>query len=136
MAVARHHLAAQSAIAVVYPHVNGIGGDSFWLLVPPSGKPVAIDACGAAAGVATIEAYRSRGHTSIPVHGPLAANTVAGTIGGWLEAQRLATDLGGVHTVLAGRLTGGFGPHHTKHRRQQAAEIPAPTFHRQTGDPR
>ncbi len=55
MAVAPHHLASQSAlavlreggsaieamvaaaatIAVVYPHMNGLGGDGFWLIVPP-----------------------------------------------------------------------------------------------------
>jgi gamma-glutamyltranspeptidase/glutathione hydrolase len=119
MAVAPHHLAAQSAlavmrdggnaieamiaaaatIAVVYPHMNGIGGDSFWLVVPPEGEPIAIDACGAAAGAATIDAYRSRGLAAIPVRGPLAANTVAGTIGGWNEAQRLATELGGTQST-------------------------------------
>ncbi|MBC7625202.1 MAG: gamma-glutamyltransferase family protein [Aeromicrobium sp.] len=119
MAVAPHHLAAQSAlavmrdggnaieamiaaaatIAVVYPHMNGIGGDSFWLVVPPEGEPSAIDACGAAARAATIEAYRSRGHIAIPIRGPLAANTVAGTIGGWHEAQRLAAERGGVQST-------------------------------------
>jgi gamma-glutamyltranspeptidase len=68
MAVAPHHLASQSAlailreggsaieamvaaaatIAVVYPHMNGLGGDGFWLIVPPGGEPIAIDASGAA----------------------------------------------------------------------------------------
>ncbi len=115
MAVAPHHLASQSAlvvmreggnaieamiaaaatIAVVYPHMNGIGGDSFWLIVPKEGAPIAIDACGAAAGAATIAAYHSRGLKSIPTRGPLAANTVAGTISGWAEAQTLAQELGG-----------------------------------------
>ena len=67
MAVAPHHLASQSAlavlreggsaieamvaaaatVAVVYPHMNGLGGDGFWLIVPPEGEPVAIDASGA-----------------------------------------------------------------------------------------
>jgi gamma-glutamyltranspeptidase len=115
IAVAPHHLAAQSAlavmrdggnaieamvaaaasIAVVYPHMNGIGGDSFWLIVPPAGAPVAIDACGQAAQAATIDAYRSRGLSAIPVRGPLAANTVAGTIGGWQTALEVAAELGG-----------------------------------------
>lgn len=117
MAVAPHHLAAQSAlavmreggnaieamiaaastIAVVYPHMNGIGGDSFWLIVPPEGQgePIAIDACGPAAQAATIEAYRARGLSAIPTRGPLAANTVAGTIGGWKLALEIAADMGG-----------------------------------------
>ncbi|MEB0135199.1 gamma-glutamyltransferase family protein [Actimicrobium sp. CCC2.4] len=115
IAVAPHHLAAQSAlavmrdggnaieamvaaaatIAVVYPHMNGIGGDSFWVIVPPVGEPIAIDACGQAALAATIEAYRSRGLAAIPIRGPLAANTVAGTIGGWNAALEVAAELGG-----------------------------------------
>lgn len=115
MAVAPHHLASQSALAVmrdggnaieamvaaaatiatVYPHMNGIGGDSFWLVVPPDGAPIAIDACGPAAGNATIDAYRQRGLDGIPVRGPLAANTVAGTIGGWHQSLALAAQLGG-----------------------------------------
>ena len=115
IAVAPHHLAAQSAlavmrdggnaieamvaaaatIAVVYPHMNGIGGDSFWVIVPPVGEPIAIDACGQAALAATIEAYRSRGLSAIPIRGPLAANTVAGTIGGWNAALEVAAEMGG-----------------------------------------
>lgn len=113
IAVAPHHLAAQSAlavmreggnaieamvaaaatIAVVYPHMNGIGGDSFWVIVPPEGAPVAIDACGPAAGSATIDAYLARGLTAIPMRGPLAANTVAGTVGGWDKALEVAATL-------------------------------------------
>jgi gamma-glutamyltranspeptidase len=115
MAVAPHHLASQSALAVmreggnaieamiaaaatiatVYPHMNGIGGDSFWLVLPPGGAPIAIDACGPAARAATIDAYRQRGLGAIPLRGPLAANTVAGTIGGWQAALELAAERGG-----------------------------------------
>ena len=77
MAVAPHHLASQSAlavlreggsaieamvaaaatIAVVYPHMNGLGGDGFWLIVPPEGEPIAIDASSAVGSLATPEAY-------------------------------------------------------------------------------
>ena len=66
MAVAPHALASQSALAVLrdggnaieamvagaatisvaYPHMHGIGGDAFWLIVPPHAAPVAIDAAG------------------------------------------------------------------------------------------
>ena len=119
MAVAPHHLAAQSAlavmrdggnaieamiaaaatIAVVYPHMNGIGGDGFWLIVPPAGAPVAIDACGPAAQAASIDFYQAQGKKTIPLRGPLAANTVAGTVGGWDVAHQLAAESGGTMSV-------------------------------------
>jgi gamma-glutamyltranspeptidase/glutathione hydrolase len=116
MAVAPHALAAQSAlavlrqsgnaveamiaaaatIAVVYPHMNSIGGDSFWLVHVPGREPVGIDACGAAARAASIGWYAERGVTgSIPFRGGIAANTVAGTISGWALAETLARELGG-----------------------------------------
>jgi gamma-glutamyltranspeptidase/glutathione hydrolase len=106
MATAPHHLAASSAagvlreggnaieamvaaaatIAVVYPHMNAIGGDGFWLISEPGREPVAIDACGGAAALASIDFYAARGHAAIPSRGPLAANTVAGAVSGWQEA--------------------------------------------------
>ena len=46
-------VAAAATIAVVYPHMNGLGGDGFWLIVPPGGEPIAIDASGAAGSLAT-----------------------------------------------------------------------------------
>ena len=119
MVVAPHHLAAQAglgvlrdggnaieamvaaaaAIAVVYPHMNAIGGDGFWLACEPGAEPIAIDACGAAAARATPEWYRSRGYDAIPSRGPLAANTVAGTVSGWEAALAVGRRWGGTHTL-------------------------------------
>ncbi|MDV5139333.1 gamma-glutamyltransferase [Chimaeribacter arupi] len=118
MAVTPHHLASQSAlavlrdggnaieamvaaaasIAVVYPHMNGLGGDGFWLIVPPQGDPVAIDASGAAGSLATPERYA--GQACIPHRGPGAALTVAGTVGGWHEALQVSRELGGEQLPL------------------------------------
>ncbi|MFP5301024.1 gamma-glutamyltransferase family protein [Cobetia sp. SIMBA_158] len=124
---APHHLAAQAGrdilrdggnaieamvamaatIAVVYPHMNGIGGDGFWLIKRPGLAPLAIDACGPAAGLASREFYAEHGHgyaadsdgatplangSSIPTRGPLSALTVAGTIGGWQEAMAFSAE--------------------------------------------
>jgi oxamate amidohydrolase len=111
MAVAPHSLAAQSAlavlreggnaveamiaaaatIAIVYPHMNSIGGDAFWLVHVPGEAPRAIDACGAAAGMASIDFYRERKLDSIPFRGGVAANTVAGTLSGWKLAHDFST---------------------------------------------
>jgi gamma-glutamyltranspeptidase/glutathione hydrolase len=116
MAAAPHALAAQSAlavlreggnaieamvaaaatIAVVYPHMNSIGGDSFWLVHVPGRAPRGIDACGAAARAADAGWYAQRGiRGAIPFRGGVAANTVAGTISGWDAAMSLAREAGG-----------------------------------------
>ena len=75
-------MAAMAAtIAVVYPHMNGIGGDGFWLVREPGGRVRGIEACGPAGSLATVARYRSQGHETIPSRGPDAALTVAGAIG-------------------------------------------------------
>jgi gamma-glutamyltranspeptidase len=84
-------VAAAATIAVVYPHMNSIGGDAFWLISEPGKPPIGIDACGRAARLATPAFYRERGNSTIPSRGPLAANTVAGAVSGW----QAALDLGG-----------------------------------------
>lgn len=83
-------VAAAAAIAVVYPHMNGIGGDAFWLVHEPGKPPRAIDACGAAGRKVDAAYYRERGVSAIPMRGPLAANTCAGTVGGWKLALELS----------------------------------------------
>ncbi|HEY0269526.1 MAG TPA: gamma-glutamyltransferase [Sphingomonas sp.] len=110
MVTAPHHLAAQAGrdvladggtaveacvavaacLAVVYPHMTAIGGDGFWLIAEPDGRTHAIDACGGAAATADLSLYA--GLDAVPWRGPLAANTVAGTISGWEAA--LAGDAG------------------------------------------
>jgi gamma-glutamyltranspeptidase/glutathione hydrolase len=79
-------VAAAATIAVVYPHMNSIGGDAFWLIGRPGQAPIGIDACGRSAGLAAPTWYLERGHESIPSRGPLAANTVAGAVSGWQAA--------------------------------------------------
>ena len=124
MAVAPHALAAQSAldvlreggnaieatiaaaatIAVVYPHMNSIGGDSFWLMHVPGHAPGAIDACGAAAarGLDRLVSPPRRRASAIPFRGGLAANTVAGTVSGWgARARAVAPRAARAHAVRA-----------------------------------
>lgn len=112
MVVTPHHLATQSAlailreggtameamvaaaatIAVVYPHMNSIGGDGFWLIIPPDGDPVVIEACGVSGGLVKPDLYT--GLKSIPYTGPKSAITVAGTVGGWNEALNYVSNCG------------------------------------------
>ncbi|MDB5542605.1 MAG: gamma-glutamyltransferase family protein, partial [Devosia sp.] len=82
-------VAAAAAIAVVYPQMNGIGGDAFWLIQRPGQAPVGISGAGRAARLATTDWYRERGHTEIPVRGPDATLLVPGAIASWQLALEL-----------------------------------------------
>ena len=115
MAVAPHSLAAQSAlavlreggnaveamiaaaatIAVVYPHMNGIGGDGFWTIAVPGQPPVGIEAAGPASRAVSRAFYQDLGLRAIPTRGPLSANTVAATVSGWDVAHAYARTIGG-----------------------------------------
>lgn len=89
-------VAAAATIAVVYPHMNGLGGDNFWLISERGKPPLGIDACGASAGLASRGYYAEHGHTGfIPSRGPLAALTVAGAVSGWQKALEISTAWGG-----------------------------------------
>lgn len=92
-------IAAAATIAVVYPHMNAVGGDGFWLIAPPGGEPIGIEACGFTGAAVTPDLYKNAGLSTIPFRGPMAANTVAGTIGGWGEAHALSGRMGGRHSL-------------------------------------
>ncbi len=79
-------IAAASTIAVVYPHMNSLGGDNFWIIHEPGADPVAIDACGGVGSQVDLQYYKSRGLAAIPGRGPDAAVTVAGAVSGWQSA--------------------------------------------------
>ncbi|MFT4267255.1 MAG: gamma-glutamyltransferase [Xenophilus sp.] len=89
-------VAAAATIAVVYPHMNSIGGDGFWLIARAGEAPRGLEGCGAAAAAATIARYRETDHAKIPFRGGMAACTVAGTISGWDAALHYSREaLGG-----------------------------------------
>ncbi len=88
-------VACAATAAVVCPHMNGIGGDNFWLVRPPGQAPVGIDASGAAGRLVEPNLYSEHGLDKIPTRGPLVVNTVAGAVGGWDAALSLARELGG-----------------------------------------
>ena len=88
-------VAMAAVIAVVYPHMNQIGGDGFWLVREPSGRLRALMAAGVAGSRAAPELYREAGLDTIPSRGPLAALTVPGAVAGWALALEAAGALGG-----------------------------------------
>ncbi|KAJ57185.1 gamma-glutamyltransferase [Actibacterium mucosum KCTC 23349] len=78
---------AAATIAVVYPHMNGLGGDAFWTIKRRGEAPVTIAGCGGAGAKATRHWYAERGITdALPARGPLAAVTVPGAVGTWQMA--------------------------------------------------
>lgn len=81
-------VAASASIAVEYPHMNGLGGDGFWLISEPGKAPIAIDACGKSARGATASLFPPG--SSIPDRGPNAALTMAGAVSGWQKALSLS----------------------------------------------
>lgn len=122
MVVSSHHLAAQAGlrvlrqggnaieamiaaaatISVVYPHMNGLGGDGFWLIAEPGDPaPAAILGVGRAGRAVDAGLYRARGLAAIPTRGPLAANTVAGTVSSWAAAHAIARRWGGTLPLAA-----------------------------------
>src|SRR5437868_8528667 len=88
-------VAMAATIAAVYPHMNHVGGDGFWLVREPSGRVRAIMGAGPAGAKATPAHYREHGYDEIPPRGPLAALTVPGAVSGWTLALQAAEAYGG-----------------------------------------
>ena len=92
-------VATAAALAVVYPHMTGLGGDAFWLLAGPGEPVTAID--GAGATPAQLPLGRYAGLQAIPHRGPLAANTVAGAVSAWAAALAASGERWGGRLPLA-----------------------------------
>jgi gamma-glutamyltranspeptidase/glutathione hydrolase len=88
-------VAMAATIAAVYPHMNHVGGDGFWLVREPSGRVIAIMGAGPAGALARRELYREHGHDAIPSRGPLAALTAPAAVAGWIMALEAAKARGG-----------------------------------------
>jgi gamma-glutamyltranspeptidase/glutathione hydrolase len=85
-------IAAAATIAVVYPHMNGVGGDNVWLIFDGArGVLMALNAAGRSAATADLAAYARFGG-AIPTRGGAAALTVPGTVSGWWQAHAYSRD--------------------------------------------
>ena len=92
-------VAAAASIAVEYPHMNGLGGDGFWLISEPGKAPIGIDASGVAAQGATPNFYKD--FDAIPSRGGKSALTMAGAVAGWSEALKISKEWQGGKDGLA-----------------------------------
>ena len=88
-------IAMAASIAAVYPHMNHVGGDGFWLIRERSGRVRALTGAGRAGSKATPRFYRDAGYDEIPTRGALAALTVPGAAAGWMLALDAAAAQGG-----------------------------------------
>ena len=94
-------IAAAATIAVVYPHMNGIGGDNVWLIYDAArGQLRGLNAAGRAAAASDRERYLTCFGPAIPVRGGVAALTVPGTVSGWAAAHAYSRD--GMHSRSRG----------------------------------
>jgi gamma-glutamyltranspeptidase len=86
-------IAAASTVAVVYPHMNGAGGDNVWLIHDGRrGELLGLIAAGRSAAAVDADQYRARYGASMPTRGGAAALTVPGAVSGWWEAHRFSRE--------------------------------------------
>jgi gamma-glutamyltranspeptidase len=88
-------LATAATLCVVYPHMTGLGGDSFWLIAEPNAAPLTIDGAGRTGANVTAALYADLGLHQVPWRGALAANTVAGAVSAWDAAWAVSRQWGG-----------------------------------------
>lgn len=75
-------IAASAVLAVVEPHMTGIGGDCFVILAEPDGSVHGLNGSGRSAAGAQSGWYREQGFSKVPSHGPHSI-TVPGAIKAW-----------------------------------------------------
>lgn len=84
-------IAASATLTVVEPHMTGIGGDCFAILVEPDGAVHGLNGSGRAPAAADSGWFRERGITAMPQTGALSV-TVPGSVIAWQTlAQRFGT---------------------------------------------
>ncbi|MCM3783759.1 gamma-glutamyltransferase [Neobacillus mesonae] len=82
-------IAVSAALAVVYPHMTGLGGDAFFLMYnAESGQLTGYNGSGRSAGMLTREMFESMSLNSIPKRGVLSALTVPGMVDTWWEVSQ------------------------------------------------
>lgn len=82
-------IAANAVLGVVYPQMNGIGGDLFMLIYSAKDKKVyALNACGRSPYAMTREYFAQKGLEKIPVQASMLPVSVPGAVDGWDKALK------------------------------------------------
>ncbi|MGH7401134.1 MAG: gamma-glutamyltransferase family protein [Candidatus Rokuibacteriota bacterium] len=121
-------IAAAATIAVVYPHMNGVGGDNVWLIYDARGQALrALCAVGRAARAATIDWYAARGITSaIPSRGGPAALTTPAAMDGWWQAHEYSRGVMGSPVGWTALLADAIGYAREGFQASDGQRIPPP----------
>ncbi len=77
-------VAAAAVMAVVGPHLCGLGGDVLAMVSEPGRDPVALLSIGRAGSGVDPAALRASGHDTMPLRGDLSSAPVPGAVDGWL----------------------------------------------------
>jgi gamma-glutamyltranspeptidase len=77
--------ATAAALAVIYPHLTGLGGDAFWLIHDAATRTVRyLDGRGRAAASPNTDWFAQRGHAEVPFRGMLPRHADHARRGGQL----------------------------------------------------
>jgi gamma-glutamyltranspeptidase/glutathione hydrolase len=77
-------LSAAAVMAVVAPHMCGLGGDMFAIVKPHDAPPMALNGSGRAGSGANPERLRSAGLSAMPFRNHVGSVTVPGCVAGWI----------------------------------------------------
>jgi gamma-glutamyltranspeptidase/glutathione hydrolase len=93
-------VATGTAMAVVGPHLCGLGGDVLAVVAPPGSPPEALLSVGRAGAGSDPERMRRDGLTTMPLRGDIRSVQVPGAVDGWLALHERYGRLP-LHDVLA-----------------------------------
>ncbi len=80
-------IAMAGVLAVVRPHMNGVGGDAFAIFYEgETGEISALNGSGRSGALATPGFFRERGHDDVPGSGALSVS-VPGAVAAWVDAH-------------------------------------------------
>jgi gamma-glutamyltranspeptidase/glutathione hydrolase len=77
-------VATGAAMAVVGPHMSGLGGDVLAMVSAPGRAPEALLGVGRAGGGSDAARQRAEGHATMPLRGDIRSVQVPGAVDGWL----------------------------------------------------
>jgi gamma-glutamyltranspeptidase / glutathione hydrolase len=93
-------VATGTSMAVVGPHLCGLGGDVLAMVSPPGGPPEALLSIGRAGAGSDADGLRRDGHQTMPVRGDIRSVQVPGAVDGWIALHERYGRLP-LHDVLA-----------------------------------